>query len=172
MENENDLKDTAVMTSETVAGDLIGMLVQELRLLPDIWPRIGPEEQEGIIERVRKRVTDNVRRAVELIASDGRVTVTGDLKRVTFGDKVEAVFTLSKNDPRARDLCEAQGMPCLIVVAPAAAHMGGAGDLAAERQMAIPGIDGDGAANAIIQQAKRRAKGAPPPADDDGGDGE
>jgi hypothetical protein len=147
-----------MMTSENVAGDLIGMLVSELRLLPDIWPRIGPDEQDAIIERVRKRVTDNVRRAVELIASNGRITVAGDLKRVVFSDKVEAVFSLSKKDPRTLDLAEAQGLPCLIVVAAAASHMGGAGDLAATRQTEIPGIDGDDAANAIIKQAQRRAK--------------
>jgi hypothetical protein len=151
-------KDEILMTTETIAGDLIGMLVGELRLLPDIWPKIGPDEQDDIIERVRKRVTDNVRKAVELIASNGRITVAGDLKKVTFADKVEAVFSLSKNDPSALELCHAQGMPCLIVVASAGEHMGGAGDLAAERQLSIVTPEDD-AANAIIKQAQRRASG-------------
>jgi hypothetical protein len=164
--------DAFEMTSKTVAGDLISALVSELKLLPDIWPRIGPDEQESIIERVRKRVADNVRKAVHLIASEGRITVVGDLKKVTFGDKVEAVFSLSKNDPRTSELTHAQGQACVIVVASASSHMGGVNEEQAERQRTIPGLDGDDAASAIIQQAKRRASGKqdtppPPPSDDD-----
>lgn len=151
------------MTSETIARDLIGMLVGELKLLPDIWPRIKPDEQEEIIERVRKRVADSVRQAVHLIASEGRVTVVGDLKKVTFSDKVEAVFSLGKNDPKATELTHVQGMPCLIVVAATATHMQGADEITAERQTRIPGLDEDDAANAIIKQAQRRSAQNKPP---------
>lgn len=154
------------MTSETVAGDLIGALVQELRLMPDIWPRIGPNEQDEIIDRIRARVLDNVRAAVNLIASEGRITVVGDLKKVTFSEKVEAVFTLGKNDPAVRELTTAQGQACIIVVAAAANHMGGADDLHAERQTTL--ITGeDDAANQIIEQARRRSldNGNTPPAE-------
>lgn len=166
-------KSTQEMTTETIAGDLIGALVSELKLLPDIWPKIGPDEQDDIIERVRKRVTDNVRTAVKLIASAGRITVAGDLKKVTFADKVEAVFSLSKNDPSALELCHAQGLACLIVVASAGLHMGGAGEEAAERQLALPGTEGNtDDANAILEQVKRRLgkqagkEGNKPPAPD------
>jgi hypothetical protein len=161
----DEAKNNHDMTAETVAGDLIGMLVGELKLLPDIWPKIGPDEQDDIIERVRKRVTDGVRQAVKLIASAGRITVAGDLKKVTFSDKVEAVFSLSKNDPSALELCHAQGQACLIVVASAGLHMGGAGDEAAERQLPLPGTEGDDEANAILEQVRRRMLKKPPQAD-------
>lgn len=159
----SERKETAAveMTTATIAGDLIAMLVGELKLLPDIWPKIGPDEQDDIIERVRNRVTDAVRQAVHLIASEGRITVVGDLKKVTFADKVEAVFALSKNDPSVRDLTTAQGQACIIVVAAASNHMGGAGDEAAERQTTIPGLSEDDAANQIINQIRRNT-GTPP----------
>ena len=163
-------KDEIDMTTETIAGDLIGMLVGEVRLMPDIWQKLGPNEQDEIIERVRKRVTDNVRKAVTLIASAGRITVAGDLKKVTFADKVEAVFTLAKSDPSALELCHAQGQACLIVVANPGAHMGGAGDEAAQRQLSIPGVDGDDEAQAVIKQAQRRTGKPSIPPSDEGGD--
>lgn len=158
--------DGVIMASETIASDLIGMLVGELKLLPDIWPKIGPDEQDEIIGRVRDRVTDNVRRAVSLIASEGRISVVGDLKKVTFGDKVDAVFSLTKHDPAVRDLCEAQGQACIIVVATAGAHMRDADALAAERQTSIPGLSGDDEASSIIEQVRRRMQGGTPPASD------
>lgn len=161
--NEDNKEQIIGMTVETVAGDLIGALVAELKLMPDIWPKIGPDEQDDIIERLRARVLDNVRVAVNLIASEGRITVVGDLKKVTFSDKVEAVFTLGKNDPAVRELTTAQGQACIIVVAAASNHMQGANDLHAERQTTLITEDDD-AANQIIEQARRRSL--------DNGDGE
>ena len=158
-------KEIVGMTSETVASDLIGLLVSELKLLPDIWPKIGPNEQEEIIDRVRKNVLDATRKAVSLFATEGRTTVVGDLKKVLFSDKVEALFTLGKNDPGALELARYPGQPCLIVVANAGAHMQGADELTAERQLTIPGVEGDDAANQIIEQARRRALGDGAPRD-------
>lgn len=167
-------KSTEEMTVNTMASDLVSALVGELKLLPDIWPKIGQDEQQDIIERVKNRVSDNVRKAVHLIASAGRITVAGDLKKVTFADKTEAVFALSKHDPNVQQLCHAQGQACLIIVAPS--ELGG--DEKDARQMGLPGLDGDshGDANAILEQVRRNAAKKQPPLSDDpppppGGDG-
>ena len=163
----NEAKSIEDMTVESMAGDLISALVGELKLMPDIWPKIGQDEQEDILERVKKRVSDNVRKAVHLIASAGRITVAGDLKKVTFADKTEAVFALSKHDPNVQQLCHAQGQACLIIVAPS--------DLGTDkdpRQMQLPGVgeDGSGDANAILEQVRRNASkgnGKPPATPDE-----
>lgn len=154
MSNEKD--ETIGMTAETIAGDLIGALMSEIRLMPDIWVKIGADEQDEILDRIRARVNDNVREAVKLISSAGRITVAGDLKRVVFADKVEAVFQLSKHDPAVLELCESQGSACLIVVSNPGQHMGGA--QADPRQMALPGVGPDHEADSILEQVKRRAQ--------------
>ncbi|SPK73692.1 conserved protein of unknown function [Cupriavidus taiwanensis] len=147
------------MTSETVAGDLLKGILQELRLLPDIWPKLSEDEQQAIIDRCRERVTRNVREAVKLIASAGRVTVVGDLKKVSLADKVEAVFALPMRDPALADLCEARGKACLIVVANSGEHMGGVDDVLVDpRQMQLPNVGPDTDAGSIIEQARRRSK--------------
>ena len=156
-----EAKSTEEMTVESMASDLISALVGELKLMPDIWPKIGQDEQQDIIERVKNRVSDNVRKAVHLIASAGRITVAGDLKKVTFADKTEAVFALSKHDPNVQQLCHAQGQACLIIVAPS--DLGGGGGEKDPRQMGLP-LEGDehGDANAILEQVRRRAGNKPP----------
>lgn len=165
--------DLAVRTTETIAGDLLAMLLQEFRLLPDIWIKVGFDEQQEIIDRIRKRVTDNVREAVRLIASGDRMTVAAELKKVTFADKVEAVFSLAKRDPAAMDLCHAQGLACLIVVSDAGQHMGGtdAPQKDLRQKDMFDGSEKGSDANALIEQVRRRAQGQkkePPAADANG----
>ncbi|WP_439891572.1 hypothetical protein ACS7SF_02730 [Ralstonia sp. 25C] len=146
------------MASETIAGDLLRGLLTELRFMPDIWQKLSEKEQTQIVERCRERVTKNVRDAVKLIASAGRVCVTGDLKKVSMSDKVEAVFALPMRDPSLAELCEARGKACLIVVASADEHMGGVdAPMADPDQRELPDID---AAGSIIEQARRRSKDA------------
>lgn len=156
-------KEAAEMASETVAGDLLGALVQELKVLPDIWTNLPEAEQNEIIERVRKRVGDNVRKAVRLIASEKRTTVAADLKKVVFGDHIEAVFTIAARDPSRLELADSRGQACLIVVTDAAAHMGGLDDVKGDPdQRDLPLSDGA----AVIEQARRRSKRKPPDATD------
>lgn len=163
MSESKDNQTLIGMTTETVAGDLLAMLVQELRLLPDIWPKIAEWEQNEIIDRVRKRVSDNVRTAVTLIASEGRVTVAADLQKVVFGKDIQAVFNIGNRDPGRLDLAESRGKACLIVVADAAQHMGGVDEVTAMPDQ--PDLGGMGAAGQVIEQASRRSKkkGGPQP---------
>lgn len=148
------------MASETVAGDLLAALVQELKVLPDIWAKLPEAEQNEIIDRLRKRVGDNVRQAVRLIASEKRVTVAADLKKVVFGDHIEAVFTIAARDPARLELADSRGQACLVVVTDAAAHMGGLDDVKGDAdQRDLPLSDGA----AIVEQMRRRSKRKPPP---------
>jgi hypothetical protein len=144
------------ITSDNMAGDLLGGVMAEIRLLPDIWQKLSEHEQGAIIDRLKERITRNVRQAVKHVASAGRVCVVGDLKKVTMSDKCEAVFTLPVRDPQLPDLCEARGKACLIVIASSDEHMGGLDDVTADpRQMDL--TDG---AESIIKQAQRRARDA------------
>lgn len=155
--------EAAVMASETVAGDLLTAVVQELKVLPDIWAKLPENEQNEIIDRVRKRVGDNVRKAVRLIASENRITVAADLKKVVFGDHIEAVFTIAARDPARLELADSRGQACLIVVTDAAAHMGGLDGVKGDPdQRDLPLSDGA----AVIEQARRRSKRKPPDATD------
>jgi hypothetical protein len=145
------------MTSSTIAGDLLGALVQELRLLPDIWAKLPKHEQDDIIERLRKRVADNVRQAVTLIASEERITVAADLQKVTFGKEVQAVFTIGSRDPGRLELALSRGKACLIVVTDPGLHLGGMDSVTGDPDQ--PSFDGiDPTTNSIIEQTKRRSK--------------
>ncbi len=117
-------KNTLAMTATTIGADLLQALVQEVKLLPDVWPKMSKAKQDDVIERLRKRVIHNVQMATHLIASDGRVTVVAELEQITVKDGIKAVLTMSKNDPNRHGLIDCQGKTVLIALADAEAHMG------------------------------------------------
>lgn len=60
------------MTADTIGKDLLGALVQEIRLLPDVWPKLPKAKQNDVIDRLRNRVEENVKMVVFTIASQHR----------------------------------------------------------------------------------------------------
>jgi|GEM_PF-534285 hypothetical protein len=123
-------KDTIQMTASTIGVDLLQALVLEVKLLPDVWPKLSKAKQDDVIERLRKRVVTCVQSAVHLIASDGRTTIVAELEQVTVKDGIKAVLTMSKSDPNRHGLIDAQGKTVLVAIADAEDHMG---DVAAVR---------------------------------------
>ena len=48
---ENDRKKLLNMTAETVGKDLLAALVQEIKLLPNTWPKMSESRQNDLISR-------------------------------------------------------------------------------------------------------------------------
>lgn len=115
--SKNTTPDYRQMAAETVGRDLLQALVQEIKLLPDTWPKMSQKKQDDVIDRLRKRVGDNVKMAVHLLASQGRTVVAGDLDQITIKDGVKAVIKFSSAAPSISELYEASGKAVLVVVA-------------------------------------------------------
>jgi ribosome modulation factor len=132
-ENHNDdVKTLLSMTSETVGRDLLQALVQEVKLLPDVWAKIAKAKQDDVIDRLRNRVETNVKMAIHLISAEGRTVVAGDLDQITIKDGVKAVVKFGVNAANLHELYEASGKAVLVVVANPAQHTGGMDEIKGE----------------------------------------
>ena len=129
---ENERKELLNMTVETIGKDLLGALVQEIKLLPDVWPKMSEMKQNDVIDRLRNRVETSVKMAVHLIASDGRTVVTGDVDSVTVKDGVKAVLKFSKSASNIAELCLSEGGPVLVVLAGGNEHTNGMDEVRGE----------------------------------------
>jgi ribosome modulation factor len=128
----NAPNDFRAMTAESVGKDLLSALVTELKLLPDVWPKLSKAKQDDIIDRLRNRVTSNVAMAVHTLASAGRTVVSGDLDQITIKDGVKAVIKFGANAPSLHELYEASGKAVLVVVASADDHTEGMDEVQGE----------------------------------------
>lgn len=127
-----EMQETMSMTANTLGRDLLAALVGEMRLLPELWHKLPQSKQEDVIERLRKRVDDNVKMAVHLIASNGRTVVAGDLEQITIKDGAKAVIKIGRGAESLHELYEAQGQQVLVVVSGVHEHTGGMDEIRGE----------------------------------------
>lgn len=122
------------MTADTVGRDLLGALVAEIKLLPDVWPKLPKAKQDDVIERLRKRVEENVAMAVFTIAAEDRTVVAGALEQITINDGVKAVIKFGIKAPNLDGLYEAasEGKDVLVVVSGAKDYTGGMNEVQGE----------------------------------------
>lgn len=122
-------KDFRHITAETAGKDLLGALVTEIKLLPDVWQKLSKAKQDDVIDRLRNRVEENVKMVVFTIASQNRTTVAGSLDKVTIKGNVEAVIKFGINAGNLPELFAAaadqDSRTVLVVVADPAAHTQG-----------------------------------------------
>lgn len=149
---ENARKALLNMTVDTVGKDLLGALVQEMRLLPDLWAKMSEFKQNDVIDRLRKRVEANVQMAVHLISSNGQVVVVGDLEQIVIKDGVKAVLKFSESAPSIDELYRSTGQAVMVVVGSDEQYTEGMDEVKGEadqRAMNLgeeykPDADGDG----------------------------
>jgi hypothetical protein len=132
MSKEKHYQETLEMTADTVGRDLLQALVQEIKLLPDVWPKMSKSKQDDVIDRLRERVETKVKMAVHLISAEGRTVVAGDLDQITIKDGVKAVIKFSASAPALHELYESSGKAVLVVVANPAQHTGGMDEIRGE----------------------------------------
>lgn len=122
-----DNQDFRQMTADSIGKDLLGALVTEIRLLPDVWQKLPKAKQDSVIDRLRSRVEENVKMAVYTLSAQDRVVVAGNLDQITIKDGVKAVVKFGIHEPNLDGLYEAasDAKAVLIVVANAADYTQG-----------------------------------------------
>lgn len=169
----SETQDLLNMTASTIGRDILQALVQEIKLLPNVWPKMSEAKQNDVLDRLRSRVDHNVKMAVHLIASDGRTVVVGDMDQITIKDGVKAVVKFSSAAPNLHELYEASGKSVLLVVANPEAHTGGMDEIRGEsdqRGMDLgteydPNGDGNGMPGDVVDAEFRGLPDVPLQAD-------
>lgn len=133
---------TIVHAAETIGSDLLGALLDEIKILQQPWQMMPQHRQNEVIDRLRERVKDNVQRAVEIISADTRVTVTATLQEVKFKGGIEAKLVLSKANQHRLDLADNVGEQVLVVIMPSEQFTEGMDDIKGDADQ--PSLLGDG----------------------------
>ncbi len=116
-------------SAELVARDLLDALVLEIKLLQRPWDALPQAEQDELIERLRRRTIDNVRKALSLIVSDERPVLPATVESVTFKDGIKATLKLSKYAGARHDLADKEGKDVIIVIVDPAEYLQGVHDI-------------------------------------------
>lgn len=144
----DDVKEKAVSIGvRTMLGDLMRVVVDELKAAPGAWHEMTEGEQEAAIERIERRCGQAITDAARIIATEGRPAIQAQVESVAFKNGVKAVIVLP-NGPGAHALADATKSNVLIVFPGAESMMGGE-RVAADPQQPPLNLDGNPLAGAI-----------------------
>lgn len=120
------------MTADTLGKSLLQGLIQEIRILPDVWQKIPEKKQTEVIERLERQVRNAATIAVHTIAGGERETVYGKLESVAVKDKMKAVLVVNPSSPHKHDLLDAVNQDCLLIIGGAAEFLHGTDEVQAD----------------------------------------
>lgn len=100
---------------EFLLGSLIKACTKHLKTLAKPWGDLKEAEQHRVLGTVANDCRQAVKDAIDVIASNGRLTFTAAVDQVVFKDGVKAVLSLAKGD-WAHSLADAEGGYVTIVI--------------------------------------------------------
>lgn len=127
-------EEAVAIAAETMLGDLMQLVIGELRAMPDVWQKLSEARQGDVIERVEKQCRDAVRQCIQIIATRGHTAIPGTLDSATVKDGIKAVVKIALTDPHRHDLIDATGRSVIVIVADAAEFSGGSGEVKPDPQ--------------------------------------
>ncbi|MCR9090866.1 hypothetical protein [Algiphilus sp.] len=129
--------------AETLQGDLMKLVIDEMKAMPDIWRRLGEDAQTDVIDRVGARVQDAVSQCVKLMAARGNKAFKAHVESVTFKDGIKATLSGSAFDEQRHLLADAAGSPVVVVIADPSEFLDGGAHVQPDPQQPSM-FDGDG----------------------------
>lgn len=100
---------------EFLLGSLIKAATKHLKTLAVPWIDLKEGEQQRVLEAIHTECRTAARDAIDIIASNARLTFPAAVDQVVFKDGVKCVLTLSKT-PEAHSLADAEGSYVTIVI--------------------------------------------------------
>lgn len=76
----------------TFLGDLMEMVLQELKLVQKPWQELSERQQKEILFRIERQAKAMTRKAIAILAAGDHTTVKAAVDSVTFKDGAKAVL--------------------------------------------------------------------------------
>ena len=104
-------------TAAALKDRLMGITMQELKVLREVWPKLPEFEQEQTIDRIERQVEDAVKAAIRLFTSNGFASIAASIDSITVKDGLKVTAIVGRIDPARHELIDAQGSVCTLVIA-------------------------------------------------------
>lgn len=107
--------DGRAYAQEFLLGAMIKAATKHMKTLAKPWGELKEGEQKRVLATVKQDCRNAVRDAIDIVASNARVTFPAAVDQVVFKDGVKCVLTLAKGD-YAHSLADAEGGFVTIVI--------------------------------------------------------
>ena len=114
--NQPLVENTINISEKFLLGDLLKVVMQEIRLMPFAWAVLPEKDQQKIIDRIEQKTKEAVRQTIKIIAADNRPHLVADVEQVTFKDGIKVQLQVSKQAADRHELADSTGTMVLIVL--------------------------------------------------------
>ena len=112
------------LAAATLTGDIRDFLLDRVKQLGKPFVAMTEDEQSDQIHAAKEAAERLVRKAVEIIAANGKKAMVGKLIKVQVKDNIQTQVNFNKEDEQRHDLFDAAGMYVSVVLADAAPYTG------------------------------------------------
>lgn len=82
------LEGTRSIARESLLGDLMHSMLDEVKAIPDVWQKLPQYKQDQVLARIEGRSRTILGRVVEIIAADARPSIPANVESVTVKDGI------------------------------------------------------------------------------------
>ncbi len=120
------------IAKETMLGDLMACLVEQLKVCPKPWQQMTETEQQEALDRMELQLSDAIRQVVNIVLSENKIAVQAKIESVTYKDGCKAVLKAIGDIANTIHLAEAEGQFVNIIIPQTDAMLNGDGKPQAE----------------------------------------
>ncbi len=100
----------------TCLGDLMCWMVEQFRDLPKPWDSMSENEQDDWLARCEAQGGHLIREIINLVTSQGLVTLPAVVEQVVFKDGVKAVLKIAGRTEGVHDLADQEGQIVNVLI--------------------------------------------------------
>lgn len=104
------------VAKETMLGDLMKCLVEQIKVCPKSWQQMSEQEQQEALDRMELQVSDAVRQVVNIVLSENKIAVVAKIESVTYKDGCKVVLKALGEIANTIHLAEAEGQIVNIII--------------------------------------------------------
>lgn len=129
---------TAAVAAATMRADVMNCCLVELQEMEVAFRLLDKKEQEKFMIRLGSAVEHGIRAAVQIMATQGRIALRGEVKTVKFGESIQCTLDIPKRDAHRHQLSDQAGKSVLVVITDATPYIQGALPAAIGPQVDLP----------------------------------
>lgn len=104
-------------TAEVLGKDLLSAIVDEVKAMPDAWPKLNYVKQDELIERLRRRVRELVAHGLDRLLRGQYPAVAASVDAILVKKGIVAKLTIDRQGHDWHEVIDAVGTNVLLVLA-------------------------------------------------------
>jgi hypothetical protein len=106
-----------IEAANVMLGTMMQSMIDMAKGMPDVWQKMGQDDQDVWIQHCDARCRDIVRSGVAILATGNHESIPAVVEQVVFKDGVKVVLKINGNREGAHAIADCEGNTVAVIVA-------------------------------------------------------